>query len=127
MRFFHFRLLTSKPDVKEKYFPHWSMDDESKFNVHGKRFMEQVETLVKCAGDEGRQGELIENIHTITRMHEPKGIRTASYKIANEVLLNFLAEALGDNLSPEAAAAYKKLLDTMITVIDKELEVIDNE
>ena len=122
-----FRLLTSRPDVKDKYFPHWSMDDEDKFTHHGRKFMEQVGDLVKCSGDEKRQGDLIEKIHTITRMHATKDIRTGAYNVAIEVLLNFLADALGDSLTADAAAAYKKLLDTMVTVIDKELEVIDNE
>ena len=89
--------------------------------------MRDVDLLVKCAGESKRQGDLIEKVRTITRMHEPKVIRTEAYEIANQVLLNFLKEALGDDLNKEAEAAFKKLLDTMVTLIGKELDVIDNE
>ena len=103
---------------------HVELEDQE--DLKEKKVKRDVDLLVKCAGESKRQGDLIEKVHTITRMHEPKVIRTDAYEIANQVLLNFLKEALGDKLSKEAEAAFKKLLDAMISIIDKELDVIDN-
>ncbi len=119
-------MFKTHPAVKENYFSHIA-DDESKVTHHGHNFMKEVGELASRAGLEDKQGELVQRIHMVARMHATKGIGVEAYKTATATLLSFLADALGSNLSAEAAKAYKKLLDTMIVVIDKELKVMENE
>ena len=43
-----------------------------------------------------------------------------SFKLVVDTLLEFLAAALGNHLTPAGGAAWKKLLDTFVVVVGQE-------
>ena len=50
----------------------------------------------------------------------------SNFQIVCEILMNYLKEAFGENLTPEGEDAWKKLLEILVSTIDEKLFELQN-
>ena len=49
-----------------------------------------------------------------------------TYQIICEILMNYLKDAFGENLTPDGEEAWKKLLEILVATIDEKLFELQN-
>ncbi|TRY77254.1 hypothetical protein TCAL_15899 [Tigriopus californicus] len=113
-------LFTEYPEVQAKYFPMMSMNDVINLGAHGIKVLSDVGIMVRFV-KEKNDLELVTKINKVTQNHCKKGVGLVGFKVVTKTLHEYLVMSLGANLTPEGGKAWKKLLDTLLIVVEQEL------
>lgn len=94
-RAFYQTLLTRHPELRSLF--------GSDLDAQGERLMAMVAAGVRLLG---RPAQLVPALHGLGRRHVGYGVRDEHYPVVGAVLLDTLAEALGEDWTPEVQAAW---------------------
>merc|ERR1712004_288311 len=110
-------LFTDEPSLQQKHFSSIDVNDISRIQSHGLKVMKGIDGMVNAIYEENDE-LLVEKIIYVARGHYRRGIKSrVEFEVVCNTLEKYLTANLGDNLSPEAAKAWRKLLNTLLDVI----------
>ena len=127
---FDFSMFVNYPEWQEKFFVRISgltipeLRSSPVLKAHSSHVFHVVANLVEHME---HTDVIVEAVKKVARTHWPLNIRMPELDAGIKLLIDYLKEALGENLNPEGEVAWTKLLSTMSTVLTVEQKRLDDE
>nr|ADD24200.1 Non-symbiotic hemoglobin 2 [Lepeophtheirus salmonis] len=97
-----------------------------KLKRHGGIVMKALGKLVGFL-ETGKIIAIVNTIKGIANSHSKRGVLVQQFTPICDILLKYLGEAFGDQLSNEGTATWKKFLDIFVSVINEAYDEIKNK
>ncbi|MBX2814027.1 MAG: hypothetical protein KTR25_19590 [Myxococcales bacterium] len=103
---FYTRLFEVAPEVKPMF--------KTDITAQGKKLMQMINIAVE---NMHKVEQIVPALQELGKRHRSYGTEDGHYEVVGAVLIDTLAAALGDDFTPDAAAAWKKTYGALASVM----------